>query len=146
MGTFRRGEDMRIVTWWKGLSSVVRWLLVTITIMALAGGSVLAYTALTGTGEVTVNECLSWVGENTFNVSLYPQEVKVVNLTLANVSSVAIEVEITSDVSPRPKGLTVDIPSSIIVPAVGQQMFSITITADKDAEPNTYTVEFEIAR
>ena len=139
---------MRLTTWWKGLSSVARWLLVTITIMAVAGGSVLAYTALTGTGNVTVIENLSWVGENTFAVNLYPQESVVESLTLANASSVEMDVDIVSTIDPDPgaKGMDIDVPAGVTVPANGSASFDITITAGKSAEPIVYTVTFNIER
>jgi len=139
---------MRIATWWKGLSSVVRWLLVTITIMALVGGSVLAYTALTGKGYVEVKENLTWVGDSEFTVDLFPQESVVATLAIANASSVAMEVDIVTTIDPDPgaKGMTIDIPNKITIPATGQQAFDVTITAGKSAEPTTYTITFEIAR
>ena len=148
MGTFRRGESMRLTTWWKGLPSVARWLLVTITLMAVTGGSVLAYRALEGQGEVTVIENLSWVGENTFAVNVYPQESVMETLTLANASSVEMEVDIVSTIDPDPgaKGMDIDIPAKVTIPAIGQQSFDVTITAGKSAEPITYTVTFYIER
>ncbi len=41
-------------------------------VSALLYGGVLAYTALTGTGQVTVQEALSFVGSSSFDVNLYP--------------------------------------------------------------------------
>ena len=149
MGTFRRGESMRLTTWWKGLSSVARWLLVTITIMVVTGSvAYAAYRALTGTGEVTVIENLSWVGENTFAVNLYPQESVVESLTLANASGVEMDVDIVSTIDPDPgaKGMDIDVPAGVTIPASGQASFDVTITAGKSAEPITYTVTFYIER
>jgi len=130
------------------LSRVVRWLLTTTVAMMIVGGAAYAYVALTGTGEVTVVENLSWVGDNTFAVNVFPQESIVETLTIANASSVAMEVDIVTTIDPDPgaKGMTIDIPAKITIPAIGQQAFNVTITAGKSAEPITYTVTFEIAR
>jgi len=139
---------MELKTWWKGLPSIVRWLLVTLTIMAVTGGSVLAYQALTGTGEVTVIENLSWVGENSFAVNLYPQESTTESLTLANASSVEMDVDIISTIDPDPgaKGMSIDVPASVTVPANSQAPFNVTITAGKSAEPVVYTITFSVER
>lgn len=132
----------------KKLSGIVRWLLATIVILVIVAGSAYAYVALTGTGQVTVIECLSWVGANTFDVDLYPQESTTINLILANESSLAIDVDVVSTVTPDPgaKGMTIDVPNGVTVPASGQAPFDVTITAGKSAEPITYTVTFEIVR
>lgn len=124
------------------MSKIIRWLLVTILLLLMIGGGVLAYYALTGTGEVTVEEALSFVGPSSFSVSLYPQESAVESLIVANASSLNMDVDLLSTVTPDPgpKGLTIDIPKKITVPAIGQATVNITITAGKNAEPNTYTV------
>jgi len=133
---------------WHLLPGALRWLLVTILIMGLAAGSVLAYKALTGTGTVTVVEALSWVGPNTFDVQLYPQESTTQTLTLANASSLDLDVDIDWKVKPDPlkKGLTVTIPTSITVPAYGQQSFNVQVVVSKSAEPGTYTITYDIVR
>jgi len=116
--------------------------------MAVTGGSVLAYRALEGQGEVTVIENLSWVGENTFAVNVYPQESVMETLTLANASTVEMDVDIVSSIDPDPgaKGMSIDVPSGVTVPANGSASFDITITAGKSAEPIVYTVTFNIER
>jgi len=70
------------------------------------------------------------------------------SLTLANASGVDMEVDIISLVDPDPgaKGMTIDIPAKITIPATGQQSFDVTITAGKSAEPITYTITFTIDR
>lgn len=132
----------------KFFSGTIRWVLVTILILAIIGGGVYAYVALTATGDVTVVEALSWVGSNTFSVNLYPQESVIESLTLANASSVDLTVDFISVVTPDPgpKGLTVSVPNNLNVPATGQASFDITITAGKSAEPQAYTVEIQVDR
>ena len=130
----------------KKLSHFTRWLLITVLILLLVGGAVLAYVALTSTGEVVVEECLSFVGDNTFSVSLYPQESTVAQLTVANASSLSIDVALTSTIIPNPKGMTVDIPKTLTVPATGQATIDITITAGKNAEPGIYAILIEFDR
>ena len=129
-------------------SGFTRWLLVTIVVLAIVGGVAYAYVALIGTGEVTVIENLSWVGVNSFQVDLYPQESTTESLTLANASSIAMDVDILSTITPDPgsKGMAIDVPSGVTVPGNGQASFSVTITAGKSAEPITYTITFEIDR
>jgi len=133
---------------WKLLSPIARWCLVTLLILILVGGSVAAYVALTATVDITVEECLSFVGPSTFSVSLYPQGSETVQLTIANASPDSMDVDLLSTVTPDPgpKGMTVDIPSKITVPATGQTTIDITISAGKSAEPGSYTVTIEIVR
>lgn len=133
---------------WRALPRVIRWFLVTLLIMVILGGGVYAYVALTATGEVTVQECLSLVGPNTFSVSLYPLESKTVSLTVANASSQAIDVDLLSTVIPDPgtKGLTIDIPSKLVAPAGGQVTITVIITAGKSAVPQVYSLTIEIVR
>ena len=111
-------------------------------------GAVWAYTALTSTGDVTVEENLSWVGSNTFSVSLYPQESDTVSLTLANASVIDMDVDLTSTVTPDTgaKGLTISLPNKLTVPGSGQIAFDVDIVAGKNAEPQAYTVEILIER
>ena len=133
---------------WKLLSPVIRWCLVTLLILILVGGAVAAYVALTATGEITIEECLSFVGPSAFSVSLYPQGSKTAQLTIANAAPDPMDVDLLSTVTPDPgpKGMTVDIPSKITVPATGQTIIDITISAGKSAEPGSYTVTIEIVR
>jgi len=133
---------------WKMIPHFARWSLVTLLILVLTGGAVLAYVALTATVEVTVEECLSFVGDNTFSVSLYPQESETVHLTIANASSLSMDVDLLSNVVPDPgaKGMTINIPNKVTVPATGQVTIDIEIIAGKSAEPVAYAVTLEIDR
>lgn len=133
---------------WKLLSPVVRWCLATLLILFLVGGGTGAYVALTATGDIGLDECLSFVGDSTFSVTLYPQESVTESLTVANASSFDMVADLLSTVipDPGPKGITVDIPPNITVPATGEITFDITITADKKAEPGTYDVTIQVDR
>ncbi|MFA7101417.1 MAG: hypothetical protein WC196_06815 [Bacilli bacterium] len=130
------------------IPKIIRWFLVTATLILLTAGGVYAYQALTGQGQVTVIENLSWVGDSTFEVSLYPQESTTETLTLANASSVSMDVDIINTITPDPgtKGMTITVPNKVTVPASGQVSFDITITAGKSAEPVTYTITFGVER
>jgi len=127
---------------------IARWMLITFIALAATVGIIYAYIALTSTGEVTVEENLSWVGDNTFSVTLYPQESETVSLTIANASSVAIDVDLASVVTPDPgaKGLTVSVPNKLTAPANGQISFDVVIAAGKSAEPQAYTIEITVER
>lgn len=133
---------------WRTLPHFVRWLLVTLLILMVVGGGVWAYVALTATGEITVEEALSFVGPSTFSVTLYPGESDIVQLTVANASSADIDVDLLSTITPDPgpKGLTVDIPNKITAPGNGQVTLDIGISAGKSAVPDTYSVTIEFAR
>ena len=133
---------------WRILPEFIRWLLVTLIILVIIGGFVAAFTALTGTGDITVEENLSFVGPSTFTVSLYPQESEVAQLTVANASSIDMDIDLASTVIPDPgtQGLTVDLPNNVTVPGSGQVVIDITITAGKSAEPQVYSVSIEIIR
>lgn len=132
---------------WRTLPRAVRWLLVTTLILILAAGGVYAYKALTAEVTLTVEECLSFVGDSTFTVSLYPLESETVEITVANASSFDLDVDLLSTIIPDPgaKGLTVTIPKTITVPATGQEVVSVVIEAGKSAEPIAYaiTIDFE---
>lgn len=123
-------------------NKIIKALLSVLLVTALLCGVVYAYRALTSIGQVEVQEALSFVGESTFDVSLFPQESQSAQLTIANASSVAMDVDLLSEVIPDPgaKGLTVDIPAKITVPATGQIVVDIVITAGKSAEPQLYSV------
>ena len=135
---------MKSILFWKVSPAIIA----AVMFLSVAGTGVLAYRALTAIGEVTVVECLSFVGSNTFNVSLYPQESTSAQVTVANASSLDIDVDLNFIVTPDPgpKGLTVSIPNKITVPATGQETVIINITADKGAEPNTYIVTIDFDR
>lgn len=129
-------------------TKILKALLSVVLVSALSCGAVYAYRALTSTEQVEVQEALSFVGSSTFDVSLYPQESQTVQLTVANASSVAMDVDLTSAVTPdpSPKGLTVSIPAKITVPATGQIVVNIDITAGKSAEPQSYSVSIYLDR
>ena len=133
---------------WRLLPSFVRWVIVTVVIVCLVSSGVLAYVALTATGDAEVLEPLSFVGSSTFSISLYPQQSEIVQLTIANASPVSILVDLLTLVEPDPgaKGMTFDIPNNITVPASGQIEIDITITAGKNAIPQLYTVTIEVDR
>ena len=130
------------------MGRIVRYILSIIGTIAVVSGIVYAYVALTGTGQVTVIENLSWVGENTFDVSLMPQESVTESLTIANASSIDMEIDVTYAIDPDPgsKGMSITIPNKITVPGSGNTSFNVSIVAGKGAEPITYTVTFEVAR
>ncbi len=130
----------------KHLSRFTRWLLITLTLMAIVGIGAWAYTALTSQGTVTIDECLSWVGSNTFDVQLYPQGSDTRTLTLANASPDDISIDLISTITPDLKGVTIDIPNKVTIPANGQASFDVVVNASKSAEPNVYNILIEINR
>ena len=134
--------------WWRKLSPLIRWVLITLLIMILTTGGVYAYVALTATGEVTIEETLSFVGPNTFSVQLYPQQSISANITIANASPMSLDVDLISLVNPDPgtKGLIITIPSKITVPASGQAVVTIDISASKSVVPGIYNISIQIAR
>ena len=132
---------------WRRLPGVIRWLLVTLMIMAIVAGGASAHVALTSVTDVTVSECLSWVGESTFSITLYPQEEATLDLTIANASSLDMTVDILSLITPDPGGkVTVSAPNNLLVPANGQQVFTVTVSASKKVVPGTYTITLQIDR
>ena len=124
----------------------VRWLLGTLVLLLIVGLGAAAYVALTSTGEVTIDECLSFVGDNTFSVSMYPQGEEIVQLTIANASPDDIGIDLISEIIPDLKGITIDIPKNLTVPAVGQVVVDIAISASKSASPETYSITIQVDR
>jgi len=109
----------------------------------MTAGSVLAYKALTADNDVTIPECLDFVGANSFEVVLYPGETETVQVTISNQSSVALEVDLVSTVTGV--GLTVNIPKKITVAGKDETTVNINILAGKSAIPGTclITIDFE---
>lgn len=130
---------------WKLLPPITRWLLVTLLILAMTAGSVLAYKALTAEIEVTVEECLDFVGPSSFQILLYPGETETVQITISNISSVSLEVDLVSTITGGAGGLTVDIPKKITIAGKGETTVNINMLAGKSAVPGTYliTIDFE---
>lgn len=127
---------------WHRLPSVARWFLVTAVIMVVAGAGAYAYVALTATGEIIVEEPLSFIGESTFEVTLYPQESVTQDLTVANASSQDLGVDLITTISPDPGGgLSVNVPGKVTVPATGQVTVSIIIMAGKSAPAGVFAIE-----
>ncbi len=133
---------------WKTSPAIIRWILVTMLFLMLTAGGVYAYIALTATGQITVQECLSFVGGNTFSLTIYPQQTKTAQVTIANASPINMEVDLSYIVVPDPgtKGLTVTIPKKITVPASGQLAVTITVSASKSVEPGVYDVSINFVR
>jgi len=133
---------------WRGIPSIIRWLLVTMLLLIIVGGAAYAYKALTATVEVTVEECLSFIGPSDFQVSLYPGEIITVQVIIDNASSVDIEVDLVAFTDPDPgtKGLSINYPGKITVPALGLETVNIGISASKSAVPGTYTVSIDFDR
>ncbi len=116
--------------------------------LLLVGIGALAFVAITATGDITVEENLSFVGESTFSVALYPQESETAQLTIANASTIAMIVDLLATIIPDPgnKGLSVEVPNNVTVPASGQVTVDIVITAGKSAEAGVYSITIEIDR
>lgn len=138
---------MKMKQIWRRLPGVVRWLLVTLMVMTIVAGGSSAFVAVTSVSDVTVIECLSWVGESTFSITLYPQEEDTFDLIVANASSQSIMVDILSSITPDPGGkVTISAPNNLTVPANGQQAFTVTVSASKKVVPDTYTITLQIDR
>ncbi len=125
----------------------IRWILATLVLLLIVGVGAYAYVALTSTGEVTIDECLSFVGSNTFSVSMYPQGEEIVSLTIANASPDDIDIDLLSSIVPDPGvHMSINVPTKVTVPAVGQVVVDITISAGKSAAPQTYVISIEVDR
>jgi len=131
---------------WKSIPSVIRWSLVTMLILTMVGGAAYAYVALTAKVEVTIEECLSFVGSNSFEVGIYPGEATTVQVTIANASSADMEVELDKEITPEPDGLTVSMPKKVTIPGQGQETVNVNILVSKSAVPDTYTVSIDFNR
>ena len=132
---------------WTFLPNFVRWLVVTLLVIAVVGGAAYAYKILTVTGEVTVKEAISVVGDTTFSFSLYPQESASKQFTLANASSINLDVSLNYTCIPDPgNNISVTLPNKVSVPATGQANFTVQATASKSAEPKGYSISISIER
>ncbi len=104
-----------------------------------------AYTILTMTGQVTVQESIT-VTPTTFTASMYPGESYTQSLTLSNASSVAVDVSFTSSISPVTTEVTLTAPNKVTVPATGSATAQVSVVASKSAAPGAYVVSVGVAR
>lgn len=129
---------------WKQLHWLIRWMIVTLII----AGSAYAYYVLTITGEVTVEEAIGIEEPTTFSVTLKPNETDIRTFTVTNTSSEAVEVMFEANVSPSGQGVTAETSpdDNLNVPGNGSAQFTLTIEAENDVVPQTYTVTVDIDR
>jgi uncharacterized membrane protein len=132
----------------RALPAFIRWLLVTLVILGIAGGGTYAYVALTSTSTVQVNEALSFVGDHQFTLNIYPQDSTSYTITVANASTHDMEVNLLSSINPDPtgKGITITIPNKITAPASGQVSFNVQIAASKSVVPGSYSIAISLDR
>jgi len=135
---------------WRTLPHFVRWLLVTVVVIAVAGGGVLAYNALFGQITGTIEEPLGWVGDSSYDFgTIYPTETVLCPLTVGNQAPNPIEFDVLYTISPVDLGaeITVTIPNKLTAPATGQIAFDIEITTSKSAPPIAeLTIDYIIDR
>ena len=126
----------------------LRSILIALIALAVVCVAAYAYIALTSEVRLSIDEPLSFVGSNNVDVNLYPQESVDATFTIANASSVDLDVDLTYTVTPDlgGKGITVDVPNSITAPASGQVDATVTISASKSAVPGSYTITVNFAR
>ena len=113
--------------------------------LIVVGVAYAAYTIITITGEVTVEEAIT-VSPGSFTATMYPSETHTATLTLSNAASVGIEVNFTASVSPASPEITVAVPAKVTVPATGSATADIDVRASKSAVPNTYTISVGVTR
>ncbi len=121
------------------------WLIVTL----IVGLSAYAYQALTGRVEQTIQEPLSWVGDNTFTGMMYPKQTTTDTFAIANASPTdSFDVDIIWTITPDVSGkdIVVTVPNKVTISAVSQTSFDVTIAAGKSAVPGVYTVSFGVER
>lgn len=132
-----KGMEMK-----RPLKSIMAVLLVSLVL----GAGVLAYTALTATVTIEVEEPLSFVGANTFSVTMYPQGTATRTITIANASPIALEIDLVETIVPPLRGITVTYPKKIVIPAAGQGAVIVSIAASKSAEPGSYVITIQVTR
>ena len=123
-----------------GMPLIAIALMVAIPLVALA-----AYTIITITGQVTVQEAIT-VSPATFSANIYPGETFSQTLTLNNASNVNIDVSFISSITPVTTEVTLSAPNKITVPSLGSTLTNITITASKSAPPAIYTISLALTR
>ena len=135
---------------WRRLPSAVRWLLVTIAIVAVTGSAAWAYSALTGQITGTIEEPLTWVGDSSHDFgTIYPTETVRCPLTVSNAAPNDIEFDVLYTILPvdLDAEVTVGIPRKLTAPAGSQVAFEVTITASKSAPPvETLEINYIIER
>lgn len=123
----------------------MKYLAIILVLVALPLVAFAAYTILTMTGQVTVQESIT-VAPTTFTASMYPGESYSQSLTLSNASSVAVEVAFTSSVSPVTPEVTLTVPNKVTVPATGSITAQVSVVASKSAAPGAYVVSIGLTR
>ncbi len=120
-------------------------LLTALIVVALPLVAFAAYTILTMTGQVTVQESIT-VTPTMFTASMYPGESYTQALTLSNASSVAVDVSFTSIISPVTTEVTLTAPNKVTVPATGSATAQVSVVASKSAAPGAYSVSIGLTR
>jgi len=122
--------------------------LISALIITLVTGTwVFAYVALTGIIQLEVQENLSFVGSNEFQLEGYPGQTLYQELTVANASPDDMDIDVGYVVMPDPgSDLNVNTPKNVTVPGEGEATFEITIIISKSAAPAFYEINYEIIR
>lgn len=122
-------------------------IVVALIILLVSAVGVWAYTALTGTVQLEVQENLSFVGESQFELESYPGQTLYQEVTVANASPDDMDIDVGYLVMPGPgSDLSVNTPKNVTVPGDGEATFEITITISKSAAPMFYEINYEIIR
>lgn len=96
--------------------------------------------------EVTVGEAIMVGEQTTTEFTFYPGETRVVEVTITNLSSNPLPVEIEGSVEPT-EGIEVTDPGLVEVPADGEpHTYEVAVTADTDIEVGVYELTIEVRR
>lgn len=121
----------------------IPWLVALAALIPLV--ALAAYTIITLTGEVTVQEAIG-VTPTTFSATMYPGETFTQALTLTNAASVSIDVSFTSAISPATAEVTLSAPNKVAVPGGGTAIVDVHVVASKSAAPGAYSVSIGLTR
>ena len=126
------------------------------TVLLTVGGTVIALSVIT-VGSIrhlinveepitcAPNPCILG-GSNVVELNLAPGEEQREETRISNSSEKNIDVMFTYHINPEGEGITVEGPSMFLVPGEGSTTQVYTIKADRDIEPQVYSMIIQVER
>lgn len=114
--------------------------------MGNANVDVVESITVSNTGNDGGEEFTGSAGDYAWDVSLYPGESRTLNVLVSNASSASLSIGVTFNSSHTALGVGSSGSGTVSVTGGGSEVLSLTVTADGDASPGSYTIFFKIER
>lgn len=123
------------------------WIISAIIAVLITSGGVSAYTAVTASGEVTIDEPISIIEGNTFSFNLYPGDFDTLDLSVKNSSPNVMTVFPTAVITPSAgQDICIEMPPSLTINPGQTVNLTADVFATVAAPPGTYSIEIMMER